>query len=150
MLIIGHRGFPAAKQENTLESFQAALNCGIDGIELDVQITTDQKLAVYHDFEIYDNNKSHTIANLSLREIQFLCPNFTVPTLNEICQIFIQNKLLNIEIKSQQIQNHQIITGVLETVSSYHLEKNIIISSFNPFVLLEAKRQIWRKLVEVY
>ena len=92
MLIIGHRGFPEAKKENTLESFQAALNCGVDGIELDVQITTDQKLAVYHDFEIYDNNQSHTIANLSLREIQSLCPSFTVPTLNEVCKIFIQNK----------------------------------------------------------
>ena len=141
MLIIGHRGFPAAKKENTLESFQAALNCGADGIELDVQITTDQKLAIYHDFEIYDNNEPRSIINLSLPEIQSLCPSFTVPTLKEVCKIFTQYKLLNIEIKSQHIQNHQIIKAVLETIKSHHLENNIIISSFNPFVLLETKRQ---------
>ena len=141
MLIIGHRGFPAAKKENTLESFQAALTCGVDGIELDVQITTDQKLAIYHDFEIYNNNQSHAIINLSFREIQRLCPGFSIPTLNEVCKMFIQNKILNIEIKSQQIQNYQIIKEILATVSLYHLENNIILSSFNPFVLLEVRRQ---------
>ena len=35
----------------------------------------------------------------------------------------------------------EIIKAVLATVSSYHLENNIIISSFNPFVLLEVRRQ---------
>ena len=69
MLIIGHRGFPAAKKENTLESFQAALNCGADGIELDVQITTDQKLAIYHDFEIYDSFKNNVLVHCLLKYI---------------------------------------------------------------------------------
>ena len=45
----GHRGVPTMAPENTLLSFQEAINNNLDGIELDVQLTKDQQLVVYHD-----------------------------------------------------------------------------------------------------
>ena len=66
MLIFGHRGAPSIKTENTLASFEAALSCNVDGIELDIQLTSDEKIIVYHDSEISDtNNLNHLISNLS-------------------------------------------------------------------------------------
>jgi len=50
-LIIGHRG---AKlwPENTLFAFEQAAAAGFDGAELDVQLSRDDKLIVFHDFHL--------------------------------------------------------------------------------------------------
>ncbi|MBN1302701.1 MAG: hypothetical protein JW995_15890 [Melioribacteraceae bacterium] len=47
--IIGHRGAPYHFPENSLASFKKALDIGANGIELDICITKDDKLIVFHD-----------------------------------------------------------------------------------------------------
>lgn len=44
-----HRGASGYAPENTLEAFQKAIEQNADGIELDVQMTTDGELVVIHD-----------------------------------------------------------------------------------------------------
>lgn len=39
-LLIGHRGLPTLYPENTMPSFQGALDNGADGFETDLQITS--------------------------------------------------------------------------------------------------------------
>ena len=48
-LLIGHRGYPALCPENTLASFEGAMQAGCDMIELDVTLTKDRKVVVIHD-----------------------------------------------------------------------------------------------------
>ena len=48
-LLIGHRGYPARYPENTLASFEGAMQAGCDMIELDVTLTKDRKVVVIHD-----------------------------------------------------------------------------------------------------
>ncbi len=48
-LRIGHRGAPALAPENTLPSFAAALDHGMDMVELDVIALADGRVAVSHD-----------------------------------------------------------------------------------------------------
>lgn len=50
--IYGHRGSMGTMPENTLLSFLHALESGVDGIELDVQLTSDGHLVVIHDEKI--------------------------------------------------------------------------------------------------
>ncbi len=50
--IIAHRGASAYAPENTLASFQRAKDLGADYFELDVQLTRDGALAVFHDRDI--------------------------------------------------------------------------------------------------
>ena len=38
-----HRGFSGRYPENTMLAFRKALECGADGIEMDVQLTKDRK-----------------------------------------------------------------------------------------------------------
>jgi len=49
-LIIGHRGAPHQACENTLESFEKALDLGANALELDVSMTSDQHLVLWHDW----------------------------------------------------------------------------------------------------
>ncbi|KAF6777501.1 hypothetical protein AHF37_03323 [Paragonimus kellicotti] len=62
---IGHRGMgtsffeqskkhikkPATTKENTLDSFRTAVQHGADFVEMDVQLTKDHRVIVYHDYE---------------------------------------------------------------------------------------------------
>lgn len=47
--LIGHRGAPRERPENTLPSFLRALELQADGIELDVHCTIDRVVVVHHD-----------------------------------------------------------------------------------------------------
>lgn len=49
MLKIGHRGAAGYEPENTLRSFQKALDLGADAVEFDVRMTKDGQLVVCHD-----------------------------------------------------------------------------------------------------
>lgn len=51
-LNIAHRGGARLWPENTLFAFVSAAKAGFDGAELDVQLTRDGKLVVFHDFRL--------------------------------------------------------------------------------------------------
>src|SRR6185295_19220458 len=51
-LNIAHRGGAGLWPENTVFAFASAGQAGFDGAELDVQLTRDGKLAVFHDFKL--------------------------------------------------------------------------------------------------
>jgi glycerophosphoryl diester phosphodiesterase len=52
MLNIAHRGGAGLKPENTLAAFANALAMGADGGELDVQLSRDGEVVVFHDFRL--------------------------------------------------------------------------------------------------
>lgn len=52
VLIIGHRGCRGLRSENTLAAFKHALEMGVDGIEMDVHLTADGQVIVYHDYAL--------------------------------------------------------------------------------------------------
>lgn len=56
-LVIGHRGAKGIAPENGLSGFKKAVELGIDGVELDVHLTKDEKLVVVHDMEFKKVNR---------------------------------------------------------------------------------------------
>jgi glycerophosphoryl diester phosphodiesterase len=48
----GHRGARGLKPENTLPSFEAAMDCGVSAIETDVHLTADNTPVLFHDSRI--------------------------------------------------------------------------------------------------
>jgi glycerophosphoryl diester phosphodiesterase len=48
-MIIGHRGSPVKECENTIRSFETAINDGANGLEIDLCITKDNKVLIWHD-----------------------------------------------------------------------------------------------------
>jgi glycerophosphoryl diester phosphodiesterase len=47
---IAHRGGAQSRPENTLAAFGYAATCGYDGVELDVQLSRDGEVVVFHDY----------------------------------------------------------------------------------------------------
>ena len=58
--LIGHRGAPRERPENTIASFLRALDLGADAIELDVHATRDGVVVVHHDFVGPGRDRSRT------------------------------------------------------------------------------------------
>ncbi|MFY0540865.1 glycerophosphodiester phosphodiesterase [Nannocystis pusilla] len=52
MMILAHRGASDTHLENTLPAFLHALERGADGVELDVQLSRDGEVVVFHDPEL--------------------------------------------------------------------------------------------------
>ena len=75
-IIIGHRGFGVtglftAIPENTIYSFEKALEDGADGVELDLMETRDGEIVVFHDRNLLRMaGVKREIKDLTLEEIQ--------------------------------------------------------------------------------
>lgn len=59
MIIVGHRGASGYEPENTLSSFQRALDMGVRMIELDVYVCKTGELVVMHDDEVDRTTNGH-------------------------------------------------------------------------------------------
>ena len=48
-LLIGHRGSPVLITENTIPSFEKAIDLGADGLEFDIRLSKDNQIVVFHE-----------------------------------------------------------------------------------------------------
>ena len=89
---IGHRGagancFGAKIRENTIESFNHAMTFeGVSGIELDVSLSKDSELVVYHDMfhPVALNGRSTKFPISSLMLAEDICAQDPVPKLEDV------------------------------------------------------------------
>ena len=52
-VIIGHQGVAGLAPGNTMAGFALAIDLGVDAIELDVVLSADENIIVYHDFRLH-------------------------------------------------------------------------------------------------
>ncbi|MBV7696342.1 glycerophosphodiester phosphodiesterase family protein [Streptomyces sp. TRM70350] len=72
-LTIGHRGVMGVEPENTLRSFTAAEEAGLDAIELDLRLSRDGALVVMHDTDVdRTTDGSGPVAEQTLAELRAL------------------------------------------------------------------------------
>ena len=115
-LKIGHRGAKGHVAENTLASFKKALDLKVDGVELDVHLSLDQKVMVIHDETIDRTTTGKGFVNqMNASELN----QFGIPTLEEVLVLINKKCFVNIEIK-----DNSATTFVLEILQKYSLEKN--------------------------
>ena len=139
-----HRGAPWVEKENSIISFRRALELGCKGLEMDVQITKDKKLIIYHDMYIEKENQIFYINELTYFQISKTMKdlNENIPPLfSELLPIIKQNKnvIFNIEIKSNKLNNYLIIKKIKEYIHKNNIVNQCIISSFNYMLLLQMK-----------
>ncbi len=148
-LIIGHRGASAYAPENTLAAFELAIEQGADGIELDVQMSVDGRIMVIHDFDsARTTNGQGLVAELTAAELQSFDAGQgqRVPTLDELFETLGPRVLYNIELKYFGWRGRGLETAVADRIESFHLENNVLISSFNPLAIRRARRQLSRSV----
>jgi len=70
-LVVGHRGASAHRPENTLPSFELAVEQGADAIEVEVHLTADRQLAVIHDATLErSTDLNGTVAEMTMDAIR--------------------------------------------------------------------------------
>ena len=151
MLILGHRGARGHAPENTMASFQAALDMGADGIELDVQMTKDGKVVVCHDHSLErTSNGSGWLVEHTREELRALdfgswfSPQFAgekIPTLREVLQWAAATRLIvNVEIKNGPVIYEGIEEKVSALIRECRMVDRVIVSSFYHPSLLKMKQ----------
>lgn len=134
ILKIGHRGAKGYEPENTLVSFEKALQMGADGIELDVHLSTDGHLIVIHDETVDRTTNGKGVVNqLTVQELKAFRINDTyeIPTLEEVLDLVNQRCFVNIELKNQDAAEK-----VVQLIEHYITVKNwtyahFLVSSFD-------------------
>lgn len=129
----GHRGAKGYVSENTLASFQKALDLNAYGIELDVHVCASGELVVFHDFTLDRiTNGSGEIHNFSLEELKKLKVDgvFEIPTLEEVLNLINRKCKVNVELKG-----HDTAKPALQIIEKYIQDnnwkmENFIVSSF--------------------
>ncbi|MFT5539189.1 MAG: glycerophosphoryl diester phosphodiesterase [Alphaproteobacteria bacterium] len=137
-LIIGHRGAAGLAPENTLRAFQAAIDVGADGVELDVHLTLDSIPLVLHDSTLdRGTNGNGPVSNYTfdeINEIGFAGIDDPIPNLDEVLKLLEPTSLLvNIEIKNNHLNRpYEGIEAIVEkSLTEAKMLDRAVISSFN-------------------
>ena len=152
-LAFGHRGVPEVHQENTMAGFQHAIELGLDGVELDVLITKDKQLAVFHDMDperltgfkghvpdmTWDQLKELEITqsvNVGDKTIDY-GKKEKIILLEDALEEMRGKLIVDIEIKAYGLEFWQRHTGteVAKLIRKMDLFKDVFVTSFNFFPL---------------
>jgi len=125
-LLLGHRGARATRSvaENTIASFDLALKHGCDGFEFDVRLAGSGKLLVCHDPRV----DGVTVSRATRTQLRNL------PELEEVLERYARRVFLDIEIKVKDVESK-----ALAALRAHEPERNYLISSFMPEVLMELR-----------
>ena len=141
---VAHRGASAQYPENTMLAFRQAIQQGVDMIELDVHLTSDDELIVMHDTTLDRTTNGHgNIHDYSLQEIRQLNAGQgeKVPLLSEAIQLARESQLrLFVEVKgSTDAAGVAIAEAVIRALEADNFLSQIVLTSFSPAALLRAK-----------
>lgn len=149
---IGHRGFgensgedPARPVENTVSAVRAGFVAGISVVEVDVQLTRDGQVAVFHDDFLADFT---CLNQLTLAELQARQPE--VPSLSSVLdEVRRFNRgaaplrgLVIVELKAtaplcdpDDTQEQAIASTVVGVIRQLGMTRQVMLASFSPVLL---------------
>jgi glycerophosphoryl diester phosphodiesterase len=168
ILVHGHRGARAMRPENTIPAFEYAIANGVDVLELDMAVTKDNVIVVSHDPYLEPPvcngaQPKATIRELTLAQVrewdcgkvqnpgfpkQKPVPGTHMPTLDEVFT-FAAKSTVEFNIETKIFRDHPELTPspevfsqmVLDVVRKHHLEKRVMLQSFD-FRTLQAMKKI--------
>ena len=123
--IIGHRG-ANGHPENTLPSFELALERGADGIELDVRKSGDGQLIVVHGSVV----GSLSVQATPFEEIRHLDGGYEIPLLEEVLKQFSGRTFLDIELKEPGYEE-----AAIKLIREHADTRQVMISGFSTVML---------------
>ena len=148
-LLVGHRGAMAVAPENTLPAFEAGLAGGADILELDVQLTADSQVIVFHDSDLVFKTgvtgqvAGYNVAYLRTLDVgryfhkQFI--GLRMPLLDEVLAWARGRVPLMIELKHGPSFNPQLDSATVALIEKHDMVDEVIITSFDQFALKRVK-----------
>lgn len=114
VLATGHRGAPRHAPENTLPSFEKALELGADIIEIDVRYTRDGHFVIFHDDTVTRlTGQAGSIEQRTLAEVQQLdirmaefpgLPKLKIPTLERAVNFLRNHAIIYLDHKTGPVR----------------------------------------------
>lgn len=136
---VGEESFCA---ENSMTAFKRAVDRGF-GIELDVHVTADGEVVVFHDATLdrvtgaSGKIKEKTLAEL--RELRLMGTEDTIPTFREVLELVDGKVPLLVELKETG-SNHAISESTAQILAEYKGE--FIVESFSPLAFGAIKEKL--------
>lgn len=153
--IIAHKALVSGDfPGNSFESVQEALNSSVDGIEVDVRTSRDGVLFLYHgnQLEEYTNGfgipEHHDWSELS-KLVYKGTEQSRLMTLDAFFSIVGTQKVIFLDIKSNNIWDKILAKKIIHLIQKYHLHENVFIESFNP-IFLSLIRLASREIMIMY
>ncbi len=152
VVVCAHRGASGTAPENTLASIASAIACGATMIEIDIQITRDRRIVVFHDEDVSrTTNGAGDVRDMTYDQLHELDAGSwfhssfageRIPLLDQALDVIKGRAYLNIELKPMAESEHTsaILHDVLEAIESHDMIDATVFSSFDHRLLLALKR----------
>ncbi|MBE9914365.1 glycerophosphodiester phosphodiesterase [Paenibacillus donghaensis] len=149
-LCVAHRGFSGKAPENTMAAFRMAIaEPYVQWMEIDTQLTIDGIPVVIHDFSLdRTTNGSGKVKDYTWQQLLRLDAGSwkgrafhgeRIPSLDEVLRLSCGRMRLNIELKTSGNMYPGLEYAVIERIASYHMEKDIVLTSFDEGALRRVK-----------
>ncbi|NOU94816.1 glycerophosphodiester phosphodiesterase [Paenibacillus sp. LMG 31456] len=142
ILGLAHRGYPKKYPENTIPSFQAAIDLSISHLELDVQLTQDGVPVVIHDPTVNrTTNGQGRVIDFTFDELRKLDAGggSPIPTLEEVLKLAKGQALVDIELKQSGNLYPGLEEKVLEVIRSCDVLDQVFVTSFDHYSIIRMR-----------
>jgi len=151
---VDHRGGAGFWPENTMYSFERAVDLGVDVLETEIHSTADNILVLMHDSTVdRTTNGSGPISSFTLEELKTLDAGYnwtsdggqtfpfrgsgiTVPTLEEVFTA-LPTVRINIDIKQEK---PSLLASLCKTIRTFDMVDRVMVASFSSKVLKDFRR----------
>lgn len=148
IFVAAHRGFSSKYPENTMEAFVAALELGVDQLELDIRETRDGELVIMHDATV-DRTTDGTgaVADMTLSEIKALDAGVKkgerfrgarVPTLFEFMELIKDHPTITVDFEfkvyptlGNEMRAYGVTDKILRVIDSYGFTDRCVINTWS-------------------
>ncbi|MDA1051432.1 MAG: glycerophosphodiester phosphodiesterase family protein [Planctomycetota bacterium] len=148
-LLIAHRGFGNYGPDNGISAVRMAIEQGLDGVDLDGQLTADGELVIFHDPTLERlTDGVGAIKDLTLEELQRLdmgskfdakFAGERIVTFGQLLDEVAGRTNVIVEIKAGGMQDEGAEAIAVNEIGQHDAHDYVILSSFNPFVLRRIK-----------
>lgn len=152
-LLFAHRGCSIEYPENTFPAFQHAVNLGIDVLEIDVRLTADEQLVVFHDSQLGRvSNGAGDVLNLTLGQLKEINAGYNfspdgktfpyreqkleIPELGHLFQLF-PGIRFNIDIKDK---NKRAVRKLWKIICESGMQEKVVVGSFHSENILNFRK----------
>lgn len=150
MLVIAHRGASAVAPESTRAALEAAITGDADGVELDVQLSRDGRLIIFHDERLDRTTDGagavarHTYPDLARLDAgAWFNPRFSgqrILLASQALRLFRSHGLVNLELKPTA-RGPMLIDRLVRCLQWTGSVRRVLVSSFATMLLERLRRR---------
>jgi glycerophosphoryl diester phosphodiesterase len=149
-LVFAHRGFGDHAPDNSLYAVERALEAGMDGVDVDGQLTRDGEVVIFHDLSVDRlTAASGRVREKTLKEMlaldlgaKFAPPVRGAPvrTFEDFVRTVKGRGILMVELKVTGLKPTGMEQRAVEIIRKHGAHRDVVLSSFNPVVLYRLKK----------